>query len=213
MIDQSTETSVLNNPTILCPSCGSTSLELFEDVLDVESHEITIQICLVCRALVNQRELERSLFGTGAPHEIQMTSGGADSYDELQQKIRTYQQTLMFLLRELRSIDPAQSVFAEIGVGQGAFICAAAKLFRKCYAIDRDFSIFEAARADLKIPKEVLLLNSIDRAPDPIDIVVCWHSLERMPRLYDVISRIRSALRPGGRSRRYAKGVGHAASR
>jgi SAM-dependent methyltransferase len=198
VIDPSTCRNVLDHPTIVCPCCGNSSLESYEDALHVEGHEISIHICLVCCALVNRSELEQVQKPTETESTIQMTSPGLESLDDLEQHIKMYQQTYRFLLDTLISVNPAQSIFVQIGVGEGASVRAAAKLFKKCYAIDRDFSIFEATRAHLEIPSEVLYLNSIEPIYEPIDMVVCWHSLERMPQLYNVIPQIRSALRPGG---------------
>jgi SAM-dependent methyltransferase len=198
VIDASVDANVLDRPTIVCPCCGNSSLEEFEDALHVEGHEIRIHICIVCCALVNQWELEQALSTTETEHEIQMTSPGPESYSDLEQHVKMYQQTLRFLLKALPSVNPAQSTFAQIGVGQGAAVRAAADLFKKCYAIDHDFSMFEAARSHLEMPDEVLCVNSIEHLFDPVDIVACWRSFERMPRLYDVIVQIRSALRPGG---------------
>ena len=45
--------------TVACPCCGGLSMELFEDTLDVEGNITTVEICLVCSALLNRSSLQR----------------------------------------------------------------------------------------------------------------------------------------------------------
>lgn len=199
---ESTQTPTV---AVACPCCGGLSLELFEDTLDIEGKIIGVEICLVCSALVNRSSLERLAVTPQSLREVQ-TSELANVYPinsrihaTLEQEIGTHRETIDFFLAEaVPDRDPAKLVYAEIGIGRGTFIRSAAAVFQKCYAIDLAFDLFEATRDQLPVPDNIVLLESINHAPEPLDVVVAWHSLEHVPKLYELVAEIRAALRPGG---------------
>ncbi len=204
-MDQSIELAPGASVAVACPCCGGLSLEIFEDTLDTEGNIVTIEICLVCSALVNRSSLGRFVAAPENLRDVQ-TSYLNNAYPvdrhihaALEEELGAHRGTLDFFLAEARpDRDPAELVFAEIGIGRGTFIRSAATLFRKCYAVDLDYDLFEATREHMAVPRNIVLLNSIERVPEPIDVVVAWHSLEHVPRLFDLVSAVRKALTPGG---------------
>lgn len=190
---------------IACPCCGGLTLDTFEDTLDIEGKVIAVEICLVCSALINRSSLERLLT---APENLRDTQTSALTkvypidahiHAELKEELERHRTTLDFLLTEaVPGMEPGAMALAEIGIGRGTFILSAAQLFRKCYAIDLAYDLFEATREHLEVPQNIALLQAVENAPEPLDIVIAWHSMEHVPRLYKLVSAVRSALRPGG---------------
>ena len=204
MTDQSTEATMKAAPPVACPCCGGLSLEIFEDTPDIDGNIVTVQICLVCSALVNRSSLEHLLAAPENLREAQ-TGGLTEVYPigrhihaELEDEVGTHRNTLDFFLEQAGAGDPSRQVYAEIGIGRGAMIRSAAALFQRCYAIDLDFALFEATREHLAVPPNIALFNAIDHVPEPIDVVFAWHALEHVPRLYELIAAIRTTLKPGG---------------
>ncbi len=204
-MDESGETMPGAENAVACPCCGGLSLEIFEDTLDIDKNIVIVQICLVCSALVNRSSLEHFL---GSPEYLREVQTGRLSnvypigrhiHAELEQEVGAHHHTLEFFLGQAApDFDPRQLVYAEIGIGRGTMIRSAAAMFKKCYAVDLDFDLFEATREHLTVPQNILLLNAIDHVPEPVDVVLAWHSLEHVPRLCDLVAAIRSVLRPGG---------------
>jgi len=202
---QSVEPAAERHVTVACPCCGGLSLEAFEDTLDIDGNIIEVEICLVCSALINRSSLERHLTAPETLRETQ-TTGLANVYPihrdiraELEREIVIHRGTLdFFLTHAAPDRDPARMTMAEIGIGRGTFIRSAAQIFEKCYAIDLAYDVFEATREHLPVPQNIVLLEAFENVPEPLDVVVAWHSLEHIPRLYDLIAAIRSALNPGG---------------
>jgi SAM-dependent methyltransferase len=191
--------------TVACPCCGGMSLELFEDTLDIENNIVAVDICLACSALVNRSSLERLLAAPEKLRDLQ-TKDLANVYPigrhvhaELEQELGAHRNTLdFFRAQALPGVEPATLTYAEIGIGRGTLIRSAAMLFKKCYAVDLDYALFEATRDHLIVPQNIVLLNAIEHVPEPIDVVVACHSLEHVPRLNDLVSAIRAVLKPGG---------------
>lgn len=190
---------------ITCPCCGGWSLELFEDTMDVAGNIVSMEICLVCSALVNRSSLELLM---AAPEQLRdaQTAHLADAYPVghdlsavLEHEIEMHRETLHFFASQaLAQSDAAELVYAEIGIGRGTLLHPAAALFRRCYAIDITYELFETTSKNLPVPDNVVLLNSITHVPEPIDVVFAWHSFEHVPRLHDLVSAVRTALKPGG---------------
>jgi 2-polyprenyl-3-methyl-5-hydroxy-6-metoxy-1,4-benzoquinol methylase len=191
--------------TVACPCCGGLSMALFEDTLDVEGNITTVEICLVCSALLNRSSLQRLAAQPETLREVQTGHLSTvyplerDAHAALQQEVGAHRTTLDFFLGQAApERRPAELVCAEIGIGRGTFIRTAAELFHKCYAIDLSYEVFEGTRDLLAVPDNIFLLESIDHLPEPVDVVIAWHSLEHLPRLYEMVEKIRSALNPGG---------------
>ena len=205
MIVYSVKPERRENVTVACPCCGGLILETFEDTLDIDGNIVVIEICLVCSALINRSSLERLLT---APENLQQaqTSDLATVYPihghiraELEKELDTHNDTLDFFLAQAApDRDLADMTLAEIGIGRGTFIRSAAQRFGKCYAVDLAYELFEATREHLAVPPNIVLLEAFKHVPEPLDVVLAWHSFEHVPRLYDLISEIRSALNPGG---------------
>lgn len=196
---------LLPGMAINCPCCGGYTLELFEDTLDIDGNVTAVEICLVCSALVNRSSLQQ--FVTSPENLVEQQTGrlrmvypvGRHVHDTLEREMEAFRETLDFFLAQTgNGTAPSSQTYAEIGVGRGMLVRSAAELFARCYAIDLDFALFEATREHIAVPENVFLLNAIDHLPEPVDVVMAWHSLEHVPRLYDLVSSIRNALRPGG---------------
>lgn len=205
-MDQITEPLPKAAPvTVACPCCGGITLECFEDTLDIDGHIVVVEICLVCSALINRSSLERALSRPDDLRDIQTRElanvylGDAHMHSTLKEEVETHRKTLdFFLTNAMPNGDPAGLVFAEIGIGRGTFIRSAASLFRKCYAVDLAYDLFDATREHLSVPDNIALLSAVEHAPEPLDVVVAWHSLEHVPHLYELVSTVHSTLKPGG---------------
>jgi SAM-dependent methyltransferase len=190
---------------VTCPCCGGLSLEMFEDTRDIEDKIVGIQICLVCSAIVNRSSLERlisapeKLRDSQTAHLSKVYTIGHHFSDTLEQEVEAHRRTLDFFIEQaLRENDPGELVSAEIGIGRGTLLRAAAPLFKRCYGIDLAYTLFETTTDYLPVPRNIMLLESITHVPEPIDVVFAWHSFEHVPRLHDLVAAIRSVLKPGG---------------
>ena len=71
-------------------------------------------------------------------------------------------------------------------------------MFGTAYGTDIDLTLFDATRSDLSVPGNVVLLQSVSHLPEPVDLLLAWHTLEHIPRLHDVVATLRMLLKPGG---------------
>lgn len=195
-------------PEPSCPCCGGSSFEEFEDVLDVDGKITMIEICEVCSNLVNRAGLkavaadaEAGLRAqTAGLHEVYPTDPRAVAFGAtLGEEVPRFVDVLSFFLREA-NIDraPQELVSAEIGIGRGSCLRAAASLFRKSYGTDVDYTLFDVANSQLALPDNVVLLESLSHLPEPVDLIVGWHVFEHVPRLHDLVAAMRLMLRQNG---------------
>ncbi len=194
--------------TASCPNCGGLSFEMFEDILDVDGRIALIEICQACSALVNRVSLEKLQREGESVREIQAAelrevypanpnevAFGAT----LEEEVPHFRDVLSFFLRKAEIERPASElVSAEIGIGRGTLLRAAAQVFHKAYGTDIDFELFNATASQLAVPDNVVLIESLSHLPEPVDVVLAWHTLEHIPRLHDLVAAIRLLLKPGG---------------
>lgn len=191
-----------------CPNCAGMSFELFEDVLDIDGKVAVIEICLACSALVNRGAIEHLQSDAAAMHKAQVAEL-RDVYPvnaqevafgaTLEEEVPHFLRTLEFFVAKAEIQRPEKELIsAEIGIGRGTLLRAAAQVFGKAYGTDIDLALFEGSRADLPVPDNVVLLESISHLPEPVDFLLAWHTLEHIPRLHDVVATIRLLLKPGG---------------
>ena len=183
-----------------CPNCGGLSFEPFEDVLDASGRVALIEICLACSALVNRGAIERVLreaaSGRGAQvPDLHPAAFGGTLEEETSHFLRTLE---LFVGRAGIGRPMKELVSAEIGIGRGILLRAAAQLFARAYGTDADFARFEGTRGSLAVPGNVVLIESLSHLPEPADVILAWHTLERIPRLHDVVATVRLLLKPGG---------------
>ena len=191
-----------------CPCCGGLSFELFEDILDLKGKITLIEICQACFALVNRGALERVMRHEEAVVEAQ-TADLREAYPvdphkvvfgaTLEEEIPHFLDVLQFFLKKAEiERPPSELISAEIGIGRGTFLRAAATLFDKCYGTDIDFALFNATASQIPIPENVIFLESLSNLPEPVDVILAWHTLEHIPRLHDMVADARLQLQPGG---------------
>ena len=190
---------------VSCPCCGGLSLELFEDTLDIDGNIVGVQICLVCCAIVNRSSLERLIAAPETLHDAQTKylsaaySIGHHFSDTLEREVESHRRTLDFFLTQTSTDTSApEMIAAEIGIGRGTLLRAAAAVFKRCYGIDLAYDLFDKTVDHLAVPDNVVLLESLNHVPEPLDLVLAWHSLEHVPRLHDLVAAIRDRLKPRG---------------
>lgn len=190
---------------VSCPCCGGLSLELFEDTLDIDGGIVGIHICLVCSAIVNRSSLERlvaapdKLRETQTKHLNRAYAVGHYFSDTLEREVEKHRRTLDFFVSQTGArATPGEVICAEIGIGRGTLLRAAAGLFKRCYGVDLAYDLFEKTVGHLAVPENVVLLDSITHVPEPLDLVLAWHSFEHVPRLHDLVAAIRAVLKPSG---------------
>jgi len=191
-----------------CPNCAGLSFAVFEDILDVDGKIAVIEICLACSALVNRRALEVLRDDPAAMHKAQVTElrkvYPADPKQvafglNLEQEIPHCLDVLDFFTTKAELPRPTKDlVSAEIGIGRGTLLRASAQVFGKSYGTDVDFGLFEQTRTQLPVPDNVVLLESLAHLPEPVDVILAWHTLEHIPRLHDWVATARLLLKPGG---------------
>jgi 2-polyprenyl-3-methyl-5-hydroxy-6-metoxy-1,4-benzoquinol methylase len=190
---------------ITCPCCGGLALELFEDTLDIDNNIVGIQICIICSAIVNRSSLERVI---SVPDELRdkqtaqlnkVYAIGHHFGETLEHEVEAHRHTLDFFIdKAIKKTNPEKLVSAEIGIGRGTLLRAAAPLFKRCYGIDLAYTLLETTTDYMPVPNNVVLLDAITNVPEPVDVVFAWHSFEHVPRLHDLIAAVRSVLKAGG---------------
>jgi SAM-dependent methyltransferase len=191
-----------------CPNCAGLSFDLFEDILDIDGAIAIIEICQACSALVNRGAIEHLQQHAESMHRAQVAelrevypidprevAFGAT----LEEEIPHFLEVLNFFLTKADiARPPTELISAEIGIGRGTLLRAAGKVFGKSYGTDIDFSLFDATTTHLPVPDTVILLESLSHLPEPVDVILAWHTLEHIPRLHDLIAAARLLLKPGG---------------
>ena len=205
MIDKIMEPIEGITTTISCPCCGGYSLEPFEETFDIQGNVVAMQICLVCCAIINRSSLDRLAASPGTLRGAQtdMLSVaypvGDNFGSELEKEIEVHRGSLdLFRTRAVPDVDPRQLVLAEIGIGRGTLLRSAANLFGRCYGIDLAFHLFQETVDYLSVPDNIVLLESLSNVPEPVDVVVAWHSFEHVPRLHDLVATIYTVLKSRG---------------
>jgi SAM-dependent methyltransferase len=205
MIDETLELAEATITRVTCPCCGGWSLEPFEDTFDIHGNIVAMHICLVCSAIVNRSSLERiraapdTLRGAQTDRLSMVYPVGNDFGDMLKKEVEIHTANLdLFRTRAIPNVDPRQLIVAEIGIGRGTLLRSAAALFGRRYGVDLAFGLFHETVDYLHVPENVVLLESIAHAPEPLDVVVAWHSFEHVLRLHELVATIRGALKPGG---------------
>lgn len=190
---------------ITCPCCGGWTLEMFEDTTDFDGDIVVMEICITCSAIVNRSGLEvlranpEGLRDTQVNDLERVYATSGDLEDELREEIEAHGETLRFFLSQIGVNGEASDfVCAELGIGRGTLLRAAAARFKRCYGIDLAYELFDMSAKHVAVPDNVMLVESITHVPDPLDAVFAWHCFEHVPRLYELISTIRSSLKPGG---------------
>ena len=191
-----------------CPNCGGMSFEMFEDILDVDGKVAIIEICLACSALVNRGAIERLQRDAELMRQAQVLElrdvYPVDPHEvafgaTLEEEIPHFLRTLEFFIRKAEIEQPAKElVSAEIGIGRGTLLRACGQMFGKAYGTDIDLTLFDGTRADLPVPDNVVLIESLSHLPEPVDAILAWHTLEHIPRLHDLVANARLLLKPGG---------------
>jgi hypothetical protein len=191
-----------------CPNCAGLSFEPFEDILDVDGKIVLIEICQACSALVNRGAIEHLQRDAEAMHRAQVLElrevYPVDPHEvafgsTLEGEIPHFLDVLNFFVAKAGLQRPASElVSAEIGIGRGTLLRASAQVFGKSYGADIDFTLFESTKTQLAVPDNVILLQSLSHLPEPVDVILAWHTLEHIPRLHDVVATARLLLKPGG---------------
>jgi hypothetical protein len=205
MIDTTLEHTTATTTAITCPCCGGWSLEPFEETFDIQGNVVAMQICLVCCAIVNRSSLDRVVAAPGTLHGAQtdmlrvVYPVGDDFSFKLEREVEVHSASLdLFISRAIPDADPRQLVLAEIGIGRGTLLRSAAELFARCYGIDLAFDLFQETVDYLRVPDNIVLLESLSNIPESPHVVVAWHSFEHVLRLHDLVATIYSVLKPQG---------------
>ena len=191
-----------------CPNCGGLSFEPFEDILDLDGKVALIEICQACSALVNRGAIEHLQSNAAAMRQAQV-SDLRDVYPvdphevafgaTLEEEIPHCLDVLRFFIDQAGIKAPWSTLIsAEVGIGRGTMLRAAAKYFGKSYGTDIDFALFDATVNQLPVPDNVVLLESLSNLPEPVDVIIAWHTLEHIPRLHDFVASAWLLLKPGG---------------
>ena len=93
---------------------------------------------------------------------------------------------------------PGESVL-DLGCGTGELAASIAATGARVLALDSDPAMVAAARRRLGHDRVLLADGHAFSLPEPVDAVFSNAALHWMPRPAEVISRVRAALRPGGR--------------
>lgn len=191
-----------------CPNCGGLSFDLFEDILDVDGKIAIIEICQACSALVNRGAIEHLQRDPASMHRAQISElrdvYPVDPHEiafgaTLEGEIPHFHEALTFFLEQAEiKLPPGQLISAEIGIGRGTLLRAAGQMFGRSYGTDLDFTLFDATKSQLAVPDTVVLLESLSHLPEPVDVILAWHTFEHIPRLHDLIAAMRLQLKPGG---------------
>lgn len=191
-----------------CPNCGGLAFELFEDILDVDGKIAVIEICEACSALVNRGALEHLQRDTEAMRQAQVLEL-RDVYPSdpnqvafgatLEEEIPHFLDVIDFFVKKTGQEEKRRSlVSAELGIGRGTLLRAAAQVFERSYGTDIDFTLFDNTKSQLAVPDNVILLETLVNLPEKVDVILAWHTFEHVPRLHDLVATARQLLKPEG---------------
>jgi ubiquinone/menaquinone biosynthesis C-methylase UbiE len=130
----------------------------------------------------------------------------AAAYDDEHEKFRNFEQEVIDLLKALALDKPEEMTLIDLGCGTGAFSIAAARHFRKIYAVDVAEAMLDCARkkAQEQDITNIEFVNSgfLSYKPEPgsADMVLCKAALHHLPDFWKqtALLNINKMLKPGG---------------
>lgn len=187
---------------IMCPCCGPNgNLKPYQTRKDATGNVVDIEICETCTTIVNRSTLE--IAEASAAETIAMQAESSKSFYDIDRmaanlatEVDAIENVLTFMFEHASSEIP-RGVAVDLGAGYGHMAAAAARHFDQSWAIDinrwtldRTLPLFNAPNLHAG--------TDLAEVPGEIGAIFMWHTLEHIPRAWEVATIAASKLTTSG---------------
>ncbi len=155
-------------------------------------------ICRSCTAITNRTNLIKEQENSGDALRIQISSAD-EFYSQKIDDLRLHQneENITTLNELLGGILGGRTVI-DLGAGEGYLAAAATSLYDTAWAIDVNIGLLNKTVPQFGLGEKLKVAGSFDDAPNDVDAVFMWHTLEHIPDPHSLGQAVAGGIKEGG---------------
>ncbi|WCS26433.1 class I SAM-dependent methyltransferase [Methylobacterium sp. NMS14P] len=192
----------LPDSRIACPCCGFTKqFRPYATRLDVAGNRVRFFTCQICTSLVNMTNVSEALSDLGASEDMQEEASRVfypvdDAVRDLAGRLELHRGLLDWFLQSVETTNLRRAI--ELGAGLGFLSAAACSHFDEVWALEINRSTLDRMVPHFGLADRLKIGSHLDEVPGTVDAVFAWHTLEHIPKLWEVGQSVADKLNPGG---------------